>query len=339
MRLFPSPDKDGQIKFIAAKGLAYKQRMWLVSALLLAGLGLQVALSFWFGLAALLAASLLGMVKGYDAKPKIAAGLTWERVTPDEYAKIKLKAEQLKRWDEDLFDITSVSGVLAFGAACAACAGLYLVAASAFGFPYGYWLFVGLDAVVVLAPLWFTGVRDYLRKDKLIIKLNLLEKMLSLLTAPSEVQIFPMLALAKTEEGGIEPEDARLLVKFVGAPAAFYGMQMQVSINSVQGTDYPYLYCVLIAKSGSGLLEGYERFLAKPSESADASVFASLFGGLGLFGPKLVYEAQKNNDVDILVVRQYAGKNTGYATAPKAAENIMREALQLAKKLLAANAR
>ena len=138
------------------------------------------------------------MVKGYDAKLYPKTFDTWERVTPDEYAKVKLKADQLRQWDEDMFDITSTAGVLTFAAACVSCAGGYLVLAATFGFPYGYWIYVGLDAVVVLSPLWFTGVREYLRKDKLIIKINLLESVMKLLTAPSDVQVFPMLALAKT---------------------------------------------------------------------------------------------------------------------------------------------
>jgi len=338
MNLFPPPEKDGRIKFVAAKGLAYKPRMWSIAALLLIGLGLQLTVSFWAGLAVLSAASLLGMVKGYDARPQGASVQTWERVTPDEYTKIKLKAEQLKRWDEDVFDITNTSGVLTFGAVCAACAGAYVVLAANLGFPYGYWFFVGLDAVIVLLPLWLTGVREYLRKDKLIIKINLLESIIKLLTAPSEVQVYPMLALAGKEEGKAEPEDVRLLVKLVGAPEAFYGMQVQISINSVQGKDYPYLYCVLIVKKGADLLEGYERFIQAPKESFGASLRGFLLGGLGLSGQKLVYEPQKNQDADILVIRQFAEGNIGYSTSEQAAASVVTAALELAEKLVRANA-
>ena len=338
MSLFPPPDKDGQIKFILAQSLPYKPRMVIIAALLLAGLGIEVTFFFWAGLASLLAASLLGMVKGYDATFHPTTFEKWERVTPDEYAKIKLKADQLKRWDEDLFDITNNTGVLVFASACVLCAGIYLVLAARFGFPFGYWVFVGLDAAVILAPLWFTGVREYLRKDKLIIKINILENVIKQLTSPSEVQVFPMLALAGTVEGRKEPEDARLLVKLVGAPAAFYGMQVQLSINSVQGQDYPYLYCVLIAEAGSGILDGYERFLAKPQESLGSTISDFLMSAFGRSGQKLVYEAQKNPDVDILVIRQRAEGNTGYTTAQPAADAIIAASLELAKKLVAGNA-
>jgi hypothetical protein len=189
----------------------------------------------------------------------------------------------------------------------------------------------------MLLPLWFTGVRGYLRKNKLVIKIDLLEHIMRLLSSPSEVQVFPMLALAGTESGGKEPEDARLMVKLIGAPDAFFGMQVQISINTVQGRDYPYLYCVLISKSGSGLLEGYARFVEEPKESIGASISEFFLGGSGLKAPKLVYEEQKTSDADILVIRQYAGKNTGYATAAPAAGEIVSRSLELAKKLVKSN--
>ncbi len=338
MRLFPPPDKNGQIKFILANKLPYKPRMALIAALLAAGLCVQLTLSFWAGLAILLFASLLGMVKGYDAGLKTASGAKWERVTPDEYAVIRLKAARLRKWDEDLFDITNTRGAAAFAALCALCAGLYLALAARFRFPYGYWQFAVADALVMLAPLWFSGVREYLRKDSLVIKIELLERMMKRLAAPSEAQVLPMLALARTEGGAKKPEDARFLVKLVGAPAAFYGMQVQVAINSVQGKDFPYLYCVLMAKTGSGLLAGHERFTDEPPRSRAASVLAFLAGRLGLAAPRLVYEAQKSAGADIVVIRQQTGKNYGYSTREPAAGAVVTAALGLAKKLLAANA-
>lgn len=332
MSLFPPPDKDGQIKFVFAKSLAYRGRMSLVAALLLAGLAVQVVFSFWLGLVLLAAGTLLGLVQGYDAKPKRTGAAKWERVTPDEYAKIRLKAGQLKEWDEDLLDITSTIGVLGFAGLVAVLVVGYLMLAGAFGFPPGYWVYVGLDAVAVLLPHWFTGVRDYLKKDKLVIKIDLLEKMIALLAEPSDVQVSPMLSLEETGEGKKEPEDARLLVKLLGAPPEFYGMQVQLSINTVQGKDYPYLYCVLIAKAGSRLLNGCEKFLP----AADNSFMGSLssFLGLGRGKPALVCEPDSRDEVDILVVRQEALRNTGFSTGPDAAAYIVNSCLNIARGLM-----
>ena len=109
-------------------------------------------------------------------------------------------------------------------------------------------------------------------------------------------------------------------------------------MNSVQGKDFPYLYCVLLGRDGAGLLGDYERFLRKPKESLGSSLAQFFLRGLGLSGPKLVYEEQKNKDVDILVIRQYAQGNTGYCTSPENAASLVTTALELAKKLLEANA-
>lgn len=331
MSLFPPPDKDGEIKFVFFKILPYKVRMFFVAFLLVAGLAFQLMFSFLPGLILLAAGSLLGIVSGYDAKPKLTGGEKWERVTPDEFARIRLKAGQLKEWDEDLFDITSTSGVLCLGILVFLIAASYIVFARHFGFPQGYWAYIMLDAVAVLLPHWCTGVRDYLKKDKLIIKIDLLERIISMLAEPSDVQVSPMLSLAETKDGKKVPEDARLLVKLLGAPPEFYGLQVQVSINTVQGKDHPYLYCVLIAKAGSNLLGGYEQYLP----ARDSSFLGSFSSFLGLKAgkPELVCEPDSKPDVEILVVRQQALRNTGYSTGPDAAASIVNSCLNIARGL------
>lgn len=338
MELFPPPDKSGSVKFLMAKSLPYPRRMALVAALLAAGLGVQFAASFWAGLALLAAASLLGMAEGYDARPKTAGEARWERVTPDEYALIRLKADRLRRWDEDLFDFSNPRGGAAFVASCVLLAGLFAFLSARFGLSSGFWLFAGLDAVIILFPLWFSGTREYLRKDGLVIKTELLERVMKRLAAPSEVQVFPMLSLAGTEGGASAPEDAKLLVKLVGAPADLYGIQVQVSMNSVQGRDFPYLYCVVAARSGSGLLSGWEEISAGYAPPAASSPFLRRFSSmLGLSGPGLVFERQDNKEAEVLVIRQAAGRNSGYFTPEPAAVRIVETAVETAKKLVAAN--
>ncbi len=328
MNILPPPQKDGEIKFFFARSLPYRPRMLLVALLLAAGLGLQLTMGFWPGLALLAAGMLLGVNSGYDAAPRITGEETWEKVTPDEYAKVRLKADQLKAWDEDLFDGTNPAGIFGFAGAGLLCAGAYVAADSIFNFPFGYWVFFGLDAAVVLMPLWFIGTREYLRKDRLIIKIGMLEKVLAALSDPSDVQVQPMLSLDATKDGGKEPEDARLMVKLIGAPEDFYGLQVQLSINGVQGKDYPYLYCVLIAKAGSKLLEGWESFAYQP----ETSFFSSLLGK-GLTG--LDYEPSRSGEVDIIVVRQHTTQTSGYFTPPDTALSVVDYSLKLARALVA----
>lgn len=341
MNFFPSPDRRGQIKFLLAKKLPYVPRMVLTGLFLAAGLAVQLIVSFWAGLALLALASLLGMVRGYEARPKTPGKEKWERVTPDEYALIRQKAARLRKWHEDLFDITDPRGAAAFAAVCVLCGGVYAGAAAFIPLPGSGWLFTVIDLAVVLFPLWFSGVQEYLRKDVLVIKTELLERMMDLLSAPSDVQVFPMLALRKTEKGALEPEDACVLVRFVGAPEEFYGMQIRVSVNSVLGRDFPYLYCELQAKPGSRLLAHHDRAAAAvPAQgSRSLPVLSSLTARLGFSGPDVVVEEKNTPETDVLVVRQRTEEDSGYATPASAAEAVVTEALGLARQLLAARAR
>ncbi|OGR45101.1 MAG: hypothetical protein A2X35_10085 [Elusimicrobia bacterium GWA2_61_42] len=338
MSVLPPPQKDGEITFFMAKSLPYRPRMALVGLLLAAGLGTQVTAGFWPGYALLVLGLLLGVNSGYNSSPARTGEESWERVTPDAYEKVKLKAEQLKAWDEDLFDGTSTLGLAGFGVTAALCAGLYAWAAGTWSFPPGYWVYFALDGAVLLLPLWFVGTRGYLKKDKLIIKIGMLEEVMAALKDPSDVQVQPMLSLAPTASGGKEPGDARLMLKLVGAPKEFYGIQVQLSINSVQGKDFPYLYCVLIAKNGSGLLGGWEPLAAQPERSFFTGLVGSIFGQIGNFGsPELVYEPSSAGEVDIMVVRQRTTRATGYHTAPAAALTVVDYSLKLARALLAKN--
>jgi hypothetical protein len=338
MSVLPPPQKDGEIKFFIAKGLPYRTRMSLVALLLAAGVCVQLGAGFWPGLALLVLGQLLGMNSGYNSSPKITGEGAWERVTPDEYAKVKTKAAELAKWDQDFFDGTNTLGLIGFAVTALVCLMAYYFAAEAWKFPDGYWIYFGLDAAVLILPLWFIGTRDYLRKDKLVIKVEMLEGIMACLKDTSEVQVYPMLSLVPTESGGKEPEDARLMVKLVGAPKDFYGVQVQLSINSVQGKDYPYLYCVLIAKSGSGLLNGCDEAAAQPERSFISGILNAFFSSGGVVGnPTLVYEPQNAGEVDIIVVRQQTTRQSGYCTPPSAAGTVVEYSLKLAQALLQRN--
>lgn len=334
MSILPPPQKDGEITFFIAKSLPYRPRMALVALLLLAGLGLQVTTGFWPGLALMIMGQLLGMNSGYTAVPKLLPDQTWERVTPDEYEKVKRRADELKEWDEDFFDGTSTRGMTGFVVTAVLCAALYFLAAKAWSFPPEYVMYFGLDAAVLILPLWFIGTRNYLKKDRLIIKIEMLKVVMAALADASEVQVQPMLSLCATEKGGKEPEDARLMMKIVGAPKDFYGIQAQLSINSVQGKDYPYLYCVLIAKHGSGLLEGWESAVEQPETSFLSGIIGALLGNAST---GMVYEPSEAGEVDIIVARQRTTQTSGYYTSQSAALAVVEASLKLARALLAKN--
>jgi hypothetical protein len=108
------------------------------------------------------------------------------------------------------------------------------------------------------------------------------------------------------------PLDVKATIRFKDAPAAFLGLQMQISINSVQGRDFPYFYCVLVAKEE--------------------------FGALRVGPPPKGIEVEPGHDagVQVVVMRQATTKNAGYHTDPEAARRILAFALVEARRVLGA---
>jgi len=253
MTFLPDPQRQSDVKFLFFKKLSYMNRIYAIICLYSLGGLIQLLINFWVGLCFLFLATLLGLIKGYADKPKLKRGETWAQVTPDEYKKVKDKQKQLESWDRDCFDITNPLGLGVFVLISGVCFVVWLfLATNGYQTLARFWLW---DIGVILAPHWLTGTRSFLKKDQLIIKISLLEDIMQSLVEFSEVQVLPMLSTRQTQSEAQVPIDARLMVKLVGAGDEFLGMQVQVSINSVQGTDYPYLYCVLIAKPKASLFK------------------------------------------------------------------------------------
>ncbi len=316
MRLFPDLARQDEIKFMFFKGLPYRMRIGLVVTGIALGLLVQLFVSFWLGWLLLALASGMSLVQGYDSTP-VAKGTAekWDQVTPDEYAKVRNKQGELRRWDLDAFDITNPLGGTFFAILLVLGVVVWLALLDQPGRVAEFWAW---DASVMLVPHWLTGVRKYLRQDQLIIKIGLLEKVMGLLASPSDVQVLPMLATRATKEDKRFPVDARLMLRLVGAPAGFLGIQVQIAINSVQGTDYPYLYCVLLARNEA-------RFFAKAKQAVTA------FPGFDRSG--VTVEPSSEQGVDVLVVRQTTTRTSGYHTDPARAQSLVSFAVQLARKL------
>ena len=66
--------------------------------------------------------------------------------------------------------------------------------------------------------------------------------------AGKDFDLVPLLALREGRRGHY-PVDARLMARPAREDASgFLGVQVQVAMNNVQGTDYPYLYAVILGK-------------------------------------------------------------------------------------------
>lgn len=305
MTFLPDPRTRGDLHFRVAKFLPYGCRLLLLLACLGTGLLVQFLFNFYAGLPLLLLATLLGAVKGYKVDPQPAGKEEWQQVDAAAFMKIKAKADALKKWDADLFDISCGRG---------GCLFVFMVVSlffTALGMAAEYsdeWLFiVGIDAVILLIPQWFIGTRSYLTNDQLVIITQLLLRCVEWVKPFPGVTAQPLLALKQAKDGsGKVPVNARLMLRVADAPAWFLGVQVQVNINNVQGNSYPYLYCVLVAKQ----------------EGKMAARAGSVKGALKSF-TGITVETQSEDGVDVIVIRQKTTRTSGYHTNDKAVRGIL----------------
>lgn len=316
--LLPDPQRRGEIHFYFARSLPYATRFQAVLVLLTAGFVTQLVSlkcdsgsGVLVGAAFLLAATLLALVKGYTNKPAQMSGpREWRGAEAEHLAKIIQINGKSKTWDQSFLDITCGLGCLGFFLAVT-------VVVGGFVFLLGMeqealalvWL---LDGLVLLPLHWVTGVRRVLTNDPLTVKSQMLLEVVNAWqpdARPGE-KMLPQMEVLNTPDGQV-PMDAKMILQMEPLGQAFLGLQVQVCINNVQGADYPYLYCVLVARPGMKL---HQQLSPEPPSG-------------------VVAEPQTQEDVEILIVRQYTTKTSGYHTDTSAALRIFMYALELARQL------
>lgn len=294
-------------------GLRYQRRMLVAFALIAAGLLLQ-----WYsgppgypaGALVMLLGNLLLLVKGYDNRVEFGSyhpSSQWQQVERSRLSELKQLDQQMRRWDRSWIDITNARGQFSFGLIALALAGLWIVLEQS---PYRI---LPVDAAVLLLPHWFTGTRRILRLPGLLIKADLLERVLRDVRPEREGDEVEVMMLLKGDEHPL-PDDIKIKLRPSGAKEAFLGLYGQVVINAVQGKSYPYFYVVLVARPGLGLDQ-----LAREFQPPDG----------------LVAEYKTQNGVQILVLRQHTTKTSGYHTEPERVVELLTLGRHLAKRLIA----
>jgi len=347
--LLPTAERTGEIHFYIAKSLPYNLRLGLAFGLMAAGLALQVLLpraGMAVGVPVVFVGVLLLLAKGYENKAQRTRGaMEWRSARREEVERIITLNQKQLAWDKDAVDITNTRGVFAlFGL-------VLLVAAVGLGLPivqYGLatgrlntahlmasfantaemffmrgpglnnpWTRLVLpNAAVLLLPFWLTGIRSILKNDRLVTKAKMLLAIEDAYngTGRGPGEEFQYQIRSEKVRGGeaVVPRDVKAILQFHEGPPEFLGLQMQITINSVQGTDYPYFYCVLVAKEEFG---PFERLAFPPR--------------------KTLIEPKKERDVYIAVIRQQTTKKTGYHTKQAVAERIFTFALAQTRSVLA----
>lgn len=308
---FPPPEKQDIIRFHLFKALPYTARMVLYLALVAVAFILQILmLRVLPGAIVLFLAVLLTLVRGYKSKfdkNALKADSSWTQVKLEKLREVDEFNVKLSSWDRDGLDISNGLGFLFFvlfglGLLFASILLRMLDVASSVRN-----IFV-VDALVLILPVWFNGLRQIKKQDLLCMKTNLvrkLEEFFQTIRKDGE-QFKPALMLSRDANGKSVPTDCRFTVTVDGMPADLYGIQAQINLNDVQGTYYPYFYCVIAAKKGFGL-QRFARMVPVPKS--------------------IIINYETDDSAEVIVLRQYTTKTSGYHTKINSCKSILDRAL------------
>jgi hypothetical protein len=300
------------VVFHVWKSLKYETRVMLSIGLILIGFGFQLfQLKVIPGIFLILLGNLFLLVKGYNNRVDTGGydpNADWQKVEGDKLQEILQLNEKSKQWDRSAIDITSGPGV-----------GTLIILLVALVVPYflvpWQWLeilnIVVFDAAVMLLPFWVTGIKRILTTPKLIAKIELYQTLLKKMDAALQEHKIGYYMLMKGKEAKI-PNDIKIKVAVKNQPEGILGLYAQVSTNSVNGTDFPYFYVVLVSKKEFDLYK-YHRSLrvSRP----------------------IIKEFDTKRDVNVLILRQHTTKTSGYHTKPPVIEKIFKEGLALAERV------
>lgn len=295
------------VVFLVWPSLPHPARM-AISILLVAG-GVVVQMvtgSFLLGAAPVLLGNLLLLVRGYDNRvdnKRLSPGAQWQRVGREKLEEILQLDKSIRSWDRSMIDITNYMGVASF-LAVLLLLGMGVLVAGGFG------RILALDAMLLLLPHWFTGIRRVLRLPKVVIRASILTHVLDAtvdLTREDEVKILMLLAGKEVQM----PDDIKFQLTFREQDPEFLGLYGQVVINDIQGRSYPYFYVVMVAKKGYGL--------------ADVSMEYSPPGSLDK-------KYDTDAEVEFIVLRQKTTKTSGYHTRDADAVTIFIAGYELARR-------
>jgi hypothetical protein len=314
--LFPTAAEAAGLRFLLPLG-------GLGSRLLLSGALFAVGLAGWClstgpaaaaGLALLLLGHLPLWVRTQTTAP---GGATpehedvWAPVEDDWLERVEALEQRGERWDTTPWDVSNGIGFLSLVGVLLLVAVVALTVGTVFG-PDAL-ARLAVAAALLFVPLWINGMRTTWNPSELRKKGEALAVARATLqdVGGKDFDLVPLLALREGRRGHY-PVDARLMARPAGEDASgFLGVQVQVAMNNVQGTDYPYLYAVILGKDAF-------RFPVGPDRARERGV-------------SLVFEDGRSGGVRYRVVRQYADRNGGWHTRPDDVRGIVATAVEKAR--------
>ncbi|MDQ2086589.1 hypothetical protein RBH29_09155 [Herbivorax sp. ANBcel31] len=315
---FPPPEKQDSVRFYVLKSITYSTRMLLYLMFMSVGFAIQIIMmNAWPGAVFLICATLLNLVQGYDSRARLKAfdvDSNWTGVDMDRIHEVEKLDDRITRWNMDALDISNGLGIFSL-----ILVGIGVYFLSGFLRTYIGYQEVGTifitNVIILILPLWFNGIKRVLKQDNLRVKIDIVKKMEEhFQKVKKEGENFkPALMLARNEEDKSMPTDTRFTISFDDMPSDFYGIQAQINLNVVQGASYPYFYCVIPAKVGYGL----EKYIDKIPKVG-----------------KVIVEFQIDKQAEVIVIRQYTTKTSGYHTKINSCKNILNVTLEAARIIL-----
>jgi hypothetical protein len=310
--LLLSKSEQGIVVFHVWKSLKYKTRLGLSILLILAGFVMQYyMLNFLPGVILVLAGNILLLVKGYDTRIKLDSfkpDAEWVKTDAKQLSEIELMNKKIKRWDISALEVSSTPGCFIFVVTVALLIAFIVIRP----FPDEIMWIIIANIVVLILPHWFTGLKQISTTPELLTKIKLFQKLLD--NTQKELEGESVNFLTLVSEKSKFPTDVKMKINFTDQPEDFLGYYAQISMNNVQGTKYPYFYTVLVAKEKSKLLSNRFDSIEVPDN--------------------VIKEFQTESDIEIVVIRQYTTKQSGYHTKDKAVFNIFNTGLKVVKMML-----
>ena len=306
-------DSPDTVVFWLMRDLAYGRRMLLAFGLIVLGFGLQWYTGEIFsGVIPLIAGNALLLVKGYDNRVEFGSfnpSRQWQTVPRERLAELEDFDRKIRQWDRSFLDISNIRGKASLAALILVLFGLLQWIQANPG--YSRLMIIPVDIVILFVPHWFTGTRRILRLPGLLIKAETLEQVLKDVTPEEKGFQVEILMLLKGESR--LPEDIKLKLMPENAPENFLGLYGQVVINNVQGKSYPYFYVVLVGRPGLGLSDIRQK-MNPPGE--------------------ILVEYKEQDGVEVLVIRQFTTRKSGYHTSRDRVDQLLRLGLEQAESLV-----
>jgi hypothetical protein len=286
--------KGNPVSYRMFPGMPDTIRYVIFAVLLVVGFSIQTQIGLLVpGIICLTCASLFLMFKGIDKRIfqyKVSETNEWVKTERGNIQEMLRIVKALKSWDQNIFEISNLSGCLVFLAVCAVLFAMIVAQVSDV---------VILDVLALFLPFFLSGMLRTDSKPGILIKTENLIIAATFLREKFSGYEYTYYTLLTPVKNKTKPAPSDIKIK-INPPAPsekFLGIYGQCSLNNVSGVFYPYLYYVIVFKKGFNLKDKIESILGS--------------------NKNITCEFTTTADAEVLIIRQTTSKTSGYQTKPK----------------------